>query len=127
VAGLRRVEAADESPRAPAGPEGANQPESAEPPSEAPRRSPLLDERFGLGAARPIESRSKLFDTGEVLEGEVLDDETFFASLRDAVRDESPLGPRDDEEALSPPETHGDLFDQEGDEEDGRGFFRRRR
>lgn len=93
------------------------------------RRSPLLDERFGLGAARPLESRGRLFDSGEVLEGEVLDDETFFASLRDAVRDERPLGPRDEEDALGGPETHGDLFNQEdeGDEDDGRGFFRRRR
>jgi hypothetical protein len=27
------------------------------------------------------------------------DDDAFFASLRDAVRDEEPLGPRDDDEA----------------------------
>jgi len=94
--------------------------------AESERRSPLLDERFGLGAARPLESRGKLFDSGEVLEGEVLDDDTFFASLRDAVRDERPLGPREEEDSLGPPEKHGDIFDEENDEEGGRRFFRRR-
>ncbi len=28
-----------------------------------------------------------------------LDDDAFFASLREAVRDDAPLGPRDDEQA----------------------------
>jgi len=107
-------------------PEGdeVDEPVAVSEPDEG-RHSALLDERFGLGPARPIESRGKDFDTGEVLEGEVLDDETFFASLRDAVRDESPLGPRDDE--LGPPEKHGDIFDQDEADESGRGIFRRKR
>lgn len=33
----------------------------------------------------------------EPLEPEVLDDDAFFATLREAVRDDAPLGPRDDE------------------------------
>jgi DivIVA domain-containing protein len=33
----------------------------------------------------------------EPLEAEVLDDDAFFASLREAVRDETPLGPRSDD------------------------------
>lgn len=49
--------------------------------------------------------------------GAQLDDDAFFASLRDAVRDDEPLGPGDD------------FFDDEdgGDDDGGRGLFRRRR
>ena len=47
-----------------------------------------------------------------------LDDDAFFASLREAVRDDAPLGPRDG------PET--EFFDQD-DPEEGRKLFRRRR
>jgi hypothetical protein len=48
---------------------------------------------------------------------ESLDDDAFFASLREAVRDEAPLGPRDDDQAT--------FFD--GEAEDDRRRFRRRR
>jgi cell division initiation protein len=46
-----------------------------------------------------------------------LDDDAFFASLREAVRDDAPLGPRDE---------HNSFFDDEPAEE-RRGHFRRRR
>jgi DivIVA domain-containing protein len=46
-----------------------------------------------------------------------LDDDAFFASLREAVRDDAPLGPRDDEQ--------GAFFDSGADPE--RRRFRRRR
>jgi DivIVA domain-containing protein len=46
-----------------------------------------------------------------------LDDDAFFASLREAVRDDAPLGPRDDEQAA--------FFDS-GSEQDRRRFRRRR-
>lgn len=46
-----------------------------------------------------------------------LDDDAFFASLREAVRDDAPLGPRDDEQAQ--------FFDS-GNEQDRRRFRRRR-
>ena len=46
-----------------------------------------------------------------------LDDDAFFASLREAVRDDAPLGPRDDEQAQ--------FFDNEA-EQDRRRFRRRR-
>jgi DivIVA domain-containing protein len=46
-----------------------------------------------------------------------LDDDAFFASLREAVRDDAPLGPRDDEQAA--------FFDNEA-EQDRRRFRRRR-
>jgi len=79
------------------------------------RSGMLGDERFGLGVARPR-------PTGEP---EVLDDDTFFASLREAVSDDAPLGPRDDD--LGETETHGDLFDEDKDEDQGKSFFRRKR
>ena len=40
-------------------------------------------------------TRAPLFPT-EQTDGEPLDDEAFFASLREAVSDQAPLGPRDD-------------------------------
>ena len=46
-----------------------------------------------------------------------LDDDAFFASLREAVRDDAPLGPRDEEQAQ--------FFD--GDSDQDRRRFRRRR
>ncbi|HEY3672229.1 MAG TPA: DivIVA domain-containing protein [Acidimicrobiia bacterium] len=46
-----------------------------------------------------------------------LDDDAFFASLREAVRDDAPLGPRDDEQAA--------FFDS-STEQDRRRFRRRR-
>ena len=54
-------------------------------------------------------------------DAEVLDDEAFFATLREAVHDESPLGPREEDDQSS-------LFDQ--DDEHAATFkdvFRRRR
>jgi DivIVA domain-containing protein len=47
-----------------------------------------------------------------------LDDDAFFASLREAVRDDAPLGPRDDEQ--------GAFFDGGADDPDRRRFRRRR-
>ena len=48
---------------------------------------------------------------------DALDDDAFFASLREAVRDDAPLGPRDDDQAT--------FFD--GESEQDRRRFRRRR
>jgi len=53
----------------------------------------------------------------EPLEPEVLDDDAFFATLREAVRDDAPLGPRD--------EHADDLYDEDSGESKRR--FRRRR
>ena len=50
--------------------------------------------------------------------GDSLDDDAFFASLREAVRDEAPLGPGSDDQTR--------FYDQE-DPEDHRGLFKRRR
>lgn len=65
-------------------------------------------------AATPPISRPPLFDAEP--EPEHLDDDAFFASLREAVTDETPLGPRDSAPG-------GDGFDH--DDQRG-GLFRRR-
>lgn len=64
------------------------------------------------GRARPAPAPAPADDWGR---SESLDDDAFFASLRDAVREDEPLGPRDD-------------YDDELDDPDGsRKLFRRRR
>ena len=63
-------------------------------------------------------TRAPLFPT-EQTDGEPLDDEAFFASLREAVSDQAPLGPRDDATAPT-------SFENE-DEDERSGLFRRRR
>ena len=51
------------------------------------------------------------------IDSDSLDDDAFFASLREAVRDDAPLGPRDEDQAT--------FFD--GSSEQDRRRFRRRR
>jgi|tagenome__1003787_1003787.scaffolds.fasta_scaffold20900130_1 DivIVA domain-containing protein len=53
------------------------------------------------------------------VDADVLDDDAFFATLRDAVHDEAPLGPREDDEER--------FFDQDADKGTFRDVFRRRR
>jgi cell division initiation protein len=55
------------------------------------------------------------------MDAEVLDDEAFFATLREAVHDEAPLGPREDDPAS--------LFDQDDAHDDAafKDVFRRNR
>ena len=56
--------------------------------------------------------------------GDVLDDDAFFATLRDAVHDDAPLGPRDDDE----PTGDHRFYDQDAADRGGfRDVFRRRR
>jgi cell division initiation protein len=55
-----------------------------------------------------------------VMDAEVLDDEAFFATLREAVHDDAPLGPREEDQSS--------LFDQDDDEAGAfKDVFRRRR
>jgi hypothetical protein len=54
----------------------------------------------------------------EPVEPEVLDDDAFFATLREAVRDDAPLGPREEEE--------DDLYDDDTAPPRKRGWGRRR-
>jgi hypothetical protein len=79
----------------------------ARPPVDAPPVPP----------ARAAAPRQPLFDE-EGPEPEALDDDQFFASLREAVTDETPLGPRDDQPERA-------LFDQ--DDANRSSLFRRRR
>ena len=57
---------------------------------------------------------------GEAGSAEVLDDDAFSATLREAVDDAAPLGPRDEDPAPGP-------FDQDARESGFRDVFRRRR
>lgn len=66
-------------------------------------------------ASTPPVARPPLFDAEP--ESEHLDDDAFFASLREAVTDETPLGPRD------APNAGTNVFDQD---DRGGGLFRRR-
>jgi cell division initiation protein len=67
--------------------------------------------------ARPDESTGN-----EVVDPEVLDDDAFFATLREAVHDETPLGPREQENT-----GEHSFFDAEDDRAGFRDVFRRRR
>jgi hypothetical protein len=62
-------------------------------------------------------ARPPLFPAEPANDSEPLDDEAFFASLREAVSDQSPLGPRDD--ATDAPSSFED--------DEKSGLFRRRR
>lgn len=76
----------------------------------------------GAGAPRPGEPQGiDLLGEGDAVEAEVLDDDAFFATLREAVHDDAPLGPRDDEED----EQRLDFLDD--DRSSFRDVFRRRR
>lgn len=77
---------------------------------------------WGGAAARPsddpITGELQAFVSEEPIEAEILDDDAFFASLRDAVRDDSALGPEDGES----------VYDQDdADAEGGGRRFRKRR
>jgi DivIVA domain-containing protein len=63
-------------------------------------------------------ARPPLFAADAGNDAEPLDDEAFFASLREAVSDQSPLGPRDDATTDSPSSFEDD---------EKSGLFRRRR
>jgi DivIVA domain-containing protein len=65
------------------------------------------------GAPEPFATEVPMEATA--IDTDSLDDDAFFASLREAVRDDAPLGPRDDEQSF---------FD--GAESDRRRFRRRR-
>jgi hypothetical protein len=56
------------------------------------------------------------------MDAEVLDDDAFFATLREAVHDETPLGPRDEDSV-----GEHSFFDNEDDRAGFRDVFRRRR
>ena len=59
----------------------------------------------------------------EGVDTNLLDDDAFFATLREAVHDEKPLGPRDEDDATG----ENQFFDQDADRGTFRDVFRRRR
>lgn len=73
-------------------------------------------------APRPADSLAASSHENDEIDAEVLDDDAFFATLREAVHDETPLGPRD-EEATG----ENMFFDQESENPGFRDVFRRRR
>ncbi|MDQ1467416.1 MAG: cell division initiation protein [Actinomycetota bacterium] len=93
---------------------GANAPERED--ADAPQASAESQGRRQDQGQATID----LFGAEQASESAALDDDSFFASLRDAVRDDAPLGPRDESERA--------FFDQ--DSKDSPAFreaFKRRR
>jgi cell division septum initiation protein DivIVA len=89
-------------------------------PAPAPEPDPTASEPAPAPPAPHVTPSPELADfvpADEPLEPEVLDDDAFFATLREAVRDDAPLGPRD--------EHSDDLYDDDSGEPKRR--FRRRR
>ena len=87
--------------------------------------TPLAFEQAGATKTEPPETEAIVTsDTGshEAVDAEVLDDDAFFATLREAVHDQTPLGPRDED---APGESM--FFDQEAENPGFRDVFRRRR
>ncbi len=79
-------------------------------------------EHPSAGTARAAGLRPIDLATSEGIDAEILDDDAFFATLRDAVHDEKPLGPRDDDES-----GENQFFDQDAERGTFRDVFRRRR
>jgi hypothetical protein len=85
----------------------------------------VTDERVETSAGDTIEDPGPapavdLLASEHAMEAEVLDDEAFFATLREAVHDDAPLGPREDDQSS--------LFDQDDEEVASfKDVFRRRR
>jgi DivIVA domain-containing protein len=111
---------ARDRPAPPVPPREAPQPPVASPPIDAPPIPPAPSASASAvpsaAAAVAPAVRPPLFDE-EGPEPETLDDDQFFASLREAVTDETPLGPRDDQPERA-------LFDQ--DDAGRSSLFRRR-
>jgi hypothetical protein len=74
------------------------------------------EQRDGLARPEPDSYASEIALEANPVDTDSLDDEAFFASLREAVRDDAPLGPRDEET---------EYYDAES-EQDRRRFRRRR-
>jgi DivIVA domain-containing protein len=119
VARGRPAPSAAPAPGPPVMPE-APLPEDTPAPVDAPERSESAAARSEAAADEPRENGIAAYVTDEPIEAEVLDDDAFFASLREAVRDEdAPLSLQEDA-------TSENFFDQE-EEDPGKRRFRRRR
>ncbi len=122
---------------APAAPPAPAPVASTPPPPPAPAPAPLSNLEEQIRAATPAATAAPappppVVDTSSRdrhsidlddsnVEAEVLDDDAFFATLREAVHDDSPLGPRDEVGRMS-------FFDEEdADRGSFRDVFRKRR
>lgn len=103
-----------------------------EPAPEAPR-APRRDDTPAVereqAAPRPAAATTtglQPLDLGDpdAIEGDILDDDAFFATLREAVSDDAPLGPREEGDDLT---GENRFFDQDADRAGFRDVFRRRR
>ncbi len=72
---------------------------------------------------RPIDLAASEGVDADILDDGILDDDAFFATLRDAVHDEKPLGPREDDDVTG----ENQFFDQDAERGTFRDVFRRRR
>jgi cell division initiation protein len=83
-------------------------------------------EREQSPVASPVATGFHPFDLADpdALEGDILDDDAFFATLRDAVSDDAPLGPREEGDDIT---GENRFFDQDADGGSFRDVFRRRR
>ncbi|HTD50129.1 MAG TPA: DivIVA domain-containing protein [Acidimicrobiia bacterium] len=77
----------------------------------------------GAGASPAEGASTANGPAADTVDAEVLDDDAFFATLREAVHDETPLGPREEGDATG----ENMFFDQEGTNPGFRDVFRRRR
>jgi cell division septum initiation protein DivIVA len=89
--------------------------------SEAPAPA---DEPAPADAARAAGFQPIDLAGNDPVDANILDDDAFFATLRDAVHDEKPLGPRDEGDD---PTGENAFFDQDADRGSFRDVFRRRR
>jgi cell division initiation protein len=96
--------------------------------SSAPREQTAgahaMAEPGATGSARAAGLRPLDLAGSEGVDSDVLDDDAFFATLRDAVHDEKPLGPRDEGDDIT---GENQFFDQDADRGTFRDVFRRRR
>ena len=83
-----------------------------------------VDSAPPLGSPAPAENGSlPSVNAADAIDAEVLDDDAFFATLREAVHDDTPLGPREEGDATG----ENMFFDQEAENSGFRDVFRRRR
>ncbi|MDQ6854412.1 MAG: DivIVA domain-containing protein [Actinomycetota bacterium] len=107
----------DPFPKPPSEKPSPSGPPEAVPDWAGPGPDPTASEPVPAPQVTPSPELADFVPADEPLEPEVLDDDAFFATLREAVRDDAPLGPRDEH-----PEDH---FDD--DSGDAKRRFRRRR
>jgi len=93
--------------------------EPTPPEAAAPAEEPAPADAARAAGLQPIDLAGN-----EPVDANILDDDAFFATLRDAVHDEKPLGPRDEGDD---PTGENAFFDQDAERGSFRDVFRRRR